>query len=521
MRILLLIFLLLAGKTNAQSEQRLHAIVNAYYQIGLFNGNVQITEKGKTIFMRSYGYADMSAGRKNTAATRFNAYSITKPVTATAILKLVVAGKLDLDQTLSFFYPALPGSDSITIRHLLSHTSGIYNYNNDFSMPVSSEKEMIAWLEKKPLDFKPGSQFRYSNTGYFLLGFIIEKVTGISYEAAVKQYVLAPAGMQDSGFDLRKVSDAQKAKGYCYISGKKSEDAPVWDYRELYSAGGMYTTVADLQRFHRAMQEGKLLPDSLIQLSYKPYQKNYGLGWFVDSIAGKKIVSHSGGATGFRTYLIRDVANDVCIVLLSNSEMSDIVVVRNKLLAELNGQPYDLPKNSKRLQQNFYKYEGAYNITNSLTLYLHREKGLLMATTNKGRSSVLLPAGKDAMMIEAIGAYLSFKKDSLIFSQKGETVTVPRLKAGWGITGSATENGWEGRDVEMQPEGKKWIARKVILKEGVIKFRYNNDWVLNYGQSDAFHLCKDGKDINVASGTYKIVLDLTDNDHVQLQLLKE
>jgi len=119
MRILLLIFLLLAGKTNAQSEQRLHAIVNAYYQIGLFNGNVQITGKGKTIFAGSYGYADMSAGRKNTAATRFNAYSITKPVTATVLLKLVAEGKLNLDQRLSSFYPSMPGSDSITIRHLL------------------------------------------------------------------------------------------------------------------------------------------------------------------------------------------------------------------------------------------------------------------------------------------------------------------------------------------------------------------------------------------------------------------
>jgi len=521
MRIWFLVLLLMAREATAQPARRLHSIVNAYYQLGLFNGNVQITEKGKTIFMRSYGYADRSAGKKNTAATRFNAYSITKPVTATVILKLVGEGKLDLEQRLSSFYPSLPGSDSITIRHLLSHTSGIYNYNNDFSMPVSSEKEMITWLEKKPLGFQPGSQFRYCNTGYFILGFIIEKITGISYEAAVQHYVLIPAGMRDSGFDLRQVSDAQKAKGYIYINGKKSEEAPVWDYRELYSAGGMYTTVADLQRFHRAMQDGKLLPDSMIQLSYTPYQKNYGLGWFADSIAGKKIVSHSGGATGFRSYLIRDVINDVCIVLLSNSEMSDIVVLRNKLLAALNGQPYDLPKNSKRLQQNFYKYEGAYNITNSLTLYLHRAKGMLMATTNKRGSSVLLPAGKDALMIEAIGARLSFKQDSLIFSQKGETVIVPRVKAGWGITGSATENGWEGRDLEMQREGKKWIARKVILKEGAIRFRYNNDWVLNYGQRNAHHLCADGKDIKVAPGTYKIVLDLTDEDDVQLQLSKE
>lgn len=518
---LLLMLLFIAGQVNAQSAQQLHALINAYYQIGLFHGNVEITEKGKTIFSRPYGYADINNGKKHTATMRFNAYSITKAVTATVILKLAADRKLDPDQRLSSFYPSLPGSDSITIRHLLSHTSGIYNYNNDFSMPVGSEREMVAWLEKKPLDFTPGSQFRYSNTGYFLLGFIIEKITGISYEAAVQQYVLTPAGMQDSGFDLRKISDARKAKGYSYINGTKSEEAPVWDYRELYSAGGLYTTAPDLQRFHRAMQDGKLLPDSLVQLSYKPYQKNYGLGWFIDSIAGKKIVSHSGGATGFRSYLIRDVANDVCIVILSNSEMSDIVVLRNKLLAALNGQPYDLPKNSKRLLQNFYKYEGAYNITNSLTLYLHREKGMLMATTNKRSSSVLVPARKDVLMIEAIGARLSFKQDSLVFSQKDETVIVPRLKAGWGITGGATATGWEGRDVEMQREGKKWVARKVTLKDGVIKFRYNNDWVLNYGQKDAYHLGKNGRDIKVAAGIYTIVLDLTDNDHVQLRLVKE
>lgn len=509
----------------AGRQQRLEAIMNSYHRLGLFNGSISITKKGRTIFRQSCGYADATSKRKNSAGTKFNIYSITKSFTATVILKLVAEKQITLEQKLSAYYPSLPGSDTITIRHLVTHTSGIYNYNNDFTMPVGSEAEMIAWLEKKPLDFVPGSRFRYSNTGYFLLGFIIEKTTGMSYEEAVQKHILLPLGMKNSGFDLRKPSTSKKAKGYTHINNRQNEEATVWDYRELYSAGGMYSTADDLQCFHRAMQNGNLLPDSLIRSACTPYRKNYGLGWFIDTIKGQRIISHSGGATGFRSYLIRDTENDICIVLLCNSETSDIIAIRNKLLDELNGRNYTLPENVDA--GKLYQFEGAYKLTPSLIIYIHRDKGLLMATTNRRGSMALMPEGKNVFQIEAINARLLFKQtaagayDTLVFSQKGETVTAVRLKAAWGITGDAVPNGWDGPDILMHYENKKWVAEKILLKEGVIKFRYNNDWVLNLGRGPHGHLSNGGGDIKIAAGVYTIILDMTDTDKIKLEIVKE
>lgn len=466
---------------QASSPARLNAIMNAYHQLGLFNGNVLIANNEGIIFQQSYGAADVATKRKNTAATRFNIYSITKPFTATVILQLVNEKLLSLDEPISRFFPSLPAADSITVRHLLTHSSGLFAYNNDFSMPVTSEAAMIGWLSEKPLDFPPGSQFRYNNTGYYLLGYIIEKLTGHSYEAAVRSRIFVPAGMSQSGFDLRTAARQTKATGYTYIGSKTQEKAEVWDYKELFSAGGIYSTARDLLRFQHALQNKKLLPDLSLKEAYTPHQKNYGYGWFIDSIGGQLIVSHSGGATGFRTYLIQNLTTNTCIILLGNSETSDIVTLRNKLLDELNGRPYQIPSTIPGLSQRLSQYEGVYPLTPSLVLYVHREKGQLMATPSRQGSSILMPVGKDEFRIESREAdflfigYRNGSFDSLVFSQKGETVTAARMDAFWGIAGTATPNGWNGPDIVMQRDGQLWVAKKIKLNTGVIKFRYNND----------------------------------------------
>ncbi len=509
------------------SSARLNAIMNAYHQLGLFNGNVLIANNENIIFQQSYGAADLSSNRKNSAVTRFNIYSITKPFTSTVILQLAGENLLSLDEPISRFFPTLSAADSITVRHLLTHSSGLFAYNNDFSMPVTSEAAMLSWLGEKPLDFRPGSQFRYNNTGYYLLGYIIEKLTGQSYEAAVRSRIFVPAGMNQSGFDLRTAAKQTKATGYSYIGVKTQEKAAVWDYRELFSAGGIYSTATDLLLFQRALQNKKLLPDSSLKEAYTPFQKNYGYGWFIDSIGGQLIVSHSGGATGFRTYLVQNLTTNTCIILLGNSETSDIVTLRNKLLDELNGRPYQLPATIPGLSQRLSQYEGVYPLTPSLVLYVHQEKGQLMATPSRQGSSILLPVGNDEFRIESKAADFLFKGyrngsfDSLVFSQKGQTVTAARMDASWGITGNATPNGWNGPDIVMQREGRLWIAKKVKLNTGIIKFRYNNDWVLNYGLNPSTRrLQKGGGDIEVTAGTYTILLDLKNKDRPTWKLVR-
>ncbi|SJZ54801.1 serine hydrolase [Sediminibacterium ginsengisoli] len=512
---------------NQDQSQRLNTIIDTYHQLGLFNGNVLIAEKNKIIFEKSYGYADLAAQRKNVPGTRFNIYSITKPVTASVILQLVAENKLRLDEPISRFFPALPDADSITIEQLLTHSSGLYAYNNDFNMPVTDEAAMIDWLIKQPLAFRPGSSFQYNNTGYFLLGYIIGKVTGVSYEDAVRARVLTPLKMDHSNFDLRSAEQNEKAKGYTYISGLKGEVAPVWDYRELYAAGGMYATNRDLLLFHQAMRQSKLLPEALLRQAYTAHKKNYGYGWFVDSVAGHLIISHSGGATGFRSYLIWDSTANRSIILLCNAETSDIVTIKNLLLSELNGQSYHLPAVISLSPSQLSAYEGAYQLTPSMTLYIHKDKGQLMATPSRQGASVMLPAAKNSFRIESKDIGLLFTApangsyDTLVFSQKGQTVSAPRLHAGWGITGTATPNGWEGKDVAMMADGNRWTISSVTLKDGVIKFRYNNDWVLNYGLDQSGMLKKGANDIPVTAGTYSITLDLTDPDKVSFKIVEK
>jgi hypothetical protein len=278
--------------------------------------------------------------------------------------------------------------------------------------------------------------------------------------------------------------------------------------------------------FQRAIQNKKLLPDISLKEAYTPYRKNYGYGWFIDSIGGQLIVSHSGGATGFRTYLVQNLTTNTCIILLGNSETSDIVTLRNKLLEELSGRPYQLPATIPGLSQRLSQYEGIYPLAPSLVLYVHQEKGQLIATPSRQGSSILLPVGKDEFRIESRAANFLFKGyrngsfDTLVFSQKGQTVTAVRLDASWGIAGSATPNGWNGPDIVMQREGQLWIVKKVKLNTGVNKFRYNNDWVLNYGLNPSTRqLQKGADDIEVTAGTYTILLDLTDKDKPTWKLM--
>ncbi|MCU7495824.1 MAG: beta-lactamase family protein [Ignavibacteria bacterium] len=225
---------------------KLNELLSAYEKVNLFNGTALIAKGGKILLTKGYGFSRKKDNIINTSNTKFLCYSITKSITATLILKLVEENKLSLSDNLSKFYPDFPKGDSITIEHLLTHTSGIYAYNNDFSMPVDNETSMINYLRKKPLDFLPGNDWNYCNTGYYLLGFIIQKVTGLSYKEAVEKFIFEPLKMKQSGFNYKNLKDINKSTGYQYIYNDTYKEAPLYDEEELFSAGGMYSTVDDL-----------------------------------------------------------------------------------------------------------------------------------------------------------------------------------------------------------------------------------------------------------------------------------
>jgi CubicO group peptidase (beta-lactamase class C family) len=500
-------------------EYKLNELLSAYENVNLFNGTVLVAKGENILLKKGYGFSRKNNNIKNTINTKFQAYSVTKSITATLILKLIEENKLSFTDNISIFFPDFLNGDRITIEHLLTHTSGIYAYNNDFSMPVDNETSIINFLKKTPLDFLPGTDWNYNNTGYFLLGFIIQKVTGLSYKEAVKKFIFEPLQMEQSGFNYKNLIDSNKSTGYQYIYNDTYEEATLYDEGELFSAGGMYSTVDDLYKFHLGMQANKIISKELSEKAYTPFKKNYGYGWFIDRTYGYRIISHSGGASGFRSYLIRNIENDICIVLLCNSENSEVSAIKNKILAILFGRPYHIPKQVEISTDQLFRYEGAYSVNSDFTIYINYKTGRLIATPSRQSSAILLPQSESRFYIDEIDGFIEFRKsqsdayDTLVLFQDGNQYNAVRINATWGVTGSSTPGGWDGTDISLKnlPDNKHiWAAQNLHLTNGEIKFRFNNDWTISLGvDTDDNVLKENGQNIKVKEGNYDIKLDFT------------
>jgi len=529
----LLIRLLLQGQSAGSQDQlndltvkqKLDDLLSAFAAVNLFNGSAFVAQNGQILLSKGYGFADYVTGKRNTDKSMFRIYSITKPITATVILKLIQEKKLSLDDKLSKFYPGLPSADSISVKNLLTHTSGIYGFNNDGSMPYDSEENMIAFLEKTPLQFPAGTAWRYSNTGYFLLGFIIQKITDMKYEAVVDKYIFKPLQMSSSGFNYAALSSENKTTGYTFLYKDSVRVSGIHDEKELFSSGAMYATTADLYKYHLAMQNHIIINKELTEQAYTPFKKNYGYGWIVDSLPGKRLIHHSGGAMGFRSELMRVDNDNICIVLLSNCENSDLEFLKKNILAVLYGEPVKVPFTVALSASNLNKLAGAYNFKPDFTIYITRENNRLMAQPSRQSKQQILPETTNCCYVPSIQGYLEFKSnannvfDSLVLFQKGERFIGKRVNASWGITGTVKESGWNGPDIELVENSNApglWLAHNILLKKGALKFRFNNDWTFSYGDNNGDGLAESaGENIKVEHGRYNITLDLRDVENVR------
>lgn len=388
--------------TQDSTARKLDELLQAYHKLDKFSGSVLVARQGKILLDKGYGFKSRKDSTFNDPHTVFQIASVTKQFTSAVILKLVEQKKLALTDSLTKFYPGYPHGDSITIEHLLTHTSGIWDYTRDGDLMHTqtvrsmSKEEIIGTFKDQPLDFSPGTGWSYSNSGYFLLGCIIEKITGMPYEKAIKEYIFKPLAMKHSGFDFIHLKSVDKSVGYHVDStGKISTPAPVVDSSVPFSAGSIYSTVEDLYQWHRGLQSYAIVGSQLMQQAYTPLKNKYGYGWIIDSLYGKLMVSHSGGIFGFRSDLARVPADDVCIILLSNREMPGLSNVTRRLFAILYGKPYAVPVHLVLVpvkEEVLKKYTGTYKILNNGGLVdVVLEKGRLMARPHNGPPSELLP----------------------------------------------------------------------------------------------------------------------------------
>jgi len=430
-------------------SQKLDELMNAYCKVNKFNGTVLVARKGKILLEKGYGISDARTNRVNDINSIFQTYSITKTFTSTVIMKLVEMEKLSLSDKLSKFYPEFPKGDSITVENLLTHTSGIYDYTRGNDMPDNTEGSFIKFIASRPLDFSPGTGWAYSNSGYWLLGFIIKKVTGMEYEEAVRQFIFKPARMNRSGFDFKNLSDSNKTTGYAIFADKKKKEAVQYDPPGPFAAGAIYSTVGDLYRFHKALQHFTIINEASLKKAYLPYKNNYGYGWIIGSYEGKQVVSHSGGAAGYRSNFARVPEEDICIILLNNHENAFVELITKNLFHILFGKPYKLPKEIKLPHSILEQYTGAFSIKPSFNMYISIEDGRLMIqVSGKGKTPVLAEK-ENYFYSEEANSYVEFLKDEkgnynelIITGDPGaKSMKGKRIYPTWGLTGTATNKG--------------------------------------------------------------------------------
>lgn len=520
--LLLLLTLGLAQALFCQKTipQKLDELIQAYCKVNKFNGSVLISRKGEILLKKGYGIKNAAINTMNDGNSIFKIYSVTKTFTATLILKLVELNKLSLSDKLNKFYPEFPRGDSITIEHLLTHTSGIYEYTKGSDLADPSEKSFIKFIVTKPLDFSPGTTWSYSNSGYWLLGFIISKVTGMTYEDAVRTFIFKPLHMGHSGFDFKGLSHKNKTTGYELFSATIKKEAIEYTLGP-FSAGAIYSTVDDLFKFHNGLQNFSIIKEASLKKAYKPSRNNYGYGWIIDSLDGKLRVSHSGGAAGYRSNFMRIPADDICIILFNNNENAIVDLITKNLIQILFDKPYKIPAEINLAPSVLAQFTGAYAVKPSFTMYITSEDGRLVAQASGQRKTVLLAEKENYFFGEEADGYLEFTKNEkgdyneMLLHQRGQQMRAKRIYPTWGLAGTATSKGWEEGipDIQFTEDPVKkgvWVLRDITLKTGLIVFRLNNDWGYHYGDNgDDKILDMYGENIKVEAGTYDIIIDLS------------
>ena len=292
---------------------KIDKLMSQYADCCSFSGTVLVSEHDKVVFKKGYGLANREWNIPNTPDVKFRLGSITKQFTSMLIMQQVAKGAIKLDGHLSDYLPYYrqDTGSKVTISQLLSHTSGIPSYTDDpkFFPDVSRNYYAVDDFVKKfcsgDLQFEPGTKFHYDNSGYFLLGAILEHVTGKTYEALLKENILVPLGMKDTGFDHFAEILPKRAAGY-QLDLDGAVNAPYLDMALPYAAGSLYSTVEDLYTWDQALYTDKLIPRDLKQKLFTPNLEHYGYGWDIRTVpadepaAGQTMVSHGGGGCGGR-----------------------------------------------------------------------------------------------------------------------------------------------------------------------------------------------------------------------------
>ena len=368
--------------------------------------SVIVVRDGKAVFRNGYGMANVELGVPIKPEMVFRLGSITKQFTAVAILMLMERGKLALTDRITKFIPKYPThGHKITIEHLLTHTSGIKSYTDmpEFWKDMKEDKsveEHIAFFKDQPMDFKPGERWKYNNSGYFLLGAIIEKVSGQTYEAFLKQHIFDKLGMADTHYDLPNKIIAGRVQGYGKNASNTIENAAYISMTRPYAAGSLASSVDDLAKWDAALYANKLLKQSTLKQAWTPLtlksgkHTHYGYGWAILQDEGATFIEHGGGINGFLTHALRISEQRLYVAALANT-MSPALnpdFVASSLALALLGQPYHEPEPITLSKAALAKFVGRYKIDDQQTVALTLKASQLFIQFHEGMTPTAIYA---------------------------------------------------------------------------------------------------------------------------------
>jgi CubicO group peptidase (beta-lactamase class C family) len=345
-----------------QVASKIETYMAPYITMCDFSGVVLVARAGEVLFRKSYGLASFELAVPNTARTRFHIASLTKTFTAAAILLLQKQGALKLDDPLRKFAGDYPGGEKIRIVDLLSHTSGIPDYYSfpdyeDVKSRSFTTTELVDWIKKRPLDFEPGKQSRYSNSGYAVLAYIIEVLSGSSYDEFIRARILNPLNLKDTGTLTDDQIIENRACGYEAGAGPaRVSNAPSYSKSLLRGSGSLYSTADDLLTWARAIIAGRLF--DLKSLEY-PY------GWGARKWFNRDVIEQDGSSPGFVAHISVYPKDDVVIILLGNIRSGVVGKAGKDLAAILFGEKYDIPAVRRPVKTRVEQYEsyvGKYEI---------------------------------------------------------------------------------------------------------------------------------------------------------------
>ncbi len=421
----------LAGADEADEtiKQQIDGYLSQIYKADQPGAAVIVVRGGEVVFRKGYGLANAELGVAMEPSMVFKIGSMTKQFTAVAVMLLVEEGKIGLDEVVTKYLPDYPAHGGrITIRHLLTHTSGTAELTEieEWQARMRDEltpDEVIAFFKDKPLDFEPGEKWEYSNSGYLLLGRIVEAASGVPWRQFVEERICEPLGLEHTGVEDDTTVVAGHVGGYKRVEGRVVLP-PMISMSQPTSGGAMYSNVDDLARWDAALSAGELIGEESLEECFTPAVLNsgeatdYGFGWVIEEFKGREMIWHNGRINGFLSHALRLPEEELYVAVLCNVEddtATTIRVVAESVAAIALGEPFEEVTGIELSEEELRAYVGTYRRGTAeagVELKVVLEEGQLFITLPNGIKDEIVPVSRTDFFVPKRWQTIWFELDA-------------------------------------------------------------------------------------------------------------